>query len=193
MCLRFLAVYEDVSRWAEARGIRTVERQMDAGKAGEFNGVCVTMNLRYGAEEKSYYHAHALGSIVRWSLSRREVQGMFDDLRDAKKTNDHSRLEHEIERYRIFEIESSEYAVWLLAHLGHADEARPYSNFMRADLEALTIFHRTGQAPVWRDLFGRWNREVSTGYRQIAAFTPKEIPDFEPVMIDRQEILQRQS
>jgi hypothetical protein len=63
---------------------------------------------------------------------------------------------------------------------------------MRPDLEALTIFHKTGRAPVWQDFFREWNEEVATGRRQVLPFCPSDIPDFLPRRIERQEILQEQ-
>lgn len=194
MISAFEQVYQDIREWAETRGIRVREKQLAPGKAGEFDGVSATMNSSYDWEELAYYLVHALGSIVRWSLSRDAVQAMFDELRDAKeeKETDPSRLERSIDRYRAFEIESSEFAVWLLAELGHPAVASTYTNFMRADLEALTEFHRRGRAPVWRDFFARWNDEVARGQRQVEPFRPKPLPPFSPLRIENQEILQEQ-
>ncbi len=191
----FERLYQDIRAWAETQGIFVGEQQLDAKKAGVFNGVSATMNSDYSAEERSYYLIHALGSMVRWSLSQPAVQAMFNELRDAKKDReaDRDRLERAIEQYRTFEIESSEFAVWLLAELGHADVTPSYTNFMRADLESLTQYHRTGQAPVWRDFFAGWNDEVAHGRRQVASFTAKPIPPFLPVQVEKQEILQKQS
>ncbi len=164
-------------------------------QAGAFDGVSVTLNSAYGSEELTYYLAHALGSIARWSLSRAAVQGMFDELRAAKadRPPDVMRLERAIDGYRAFEIESSEFAVWLLAELGHGGAVASYTNFMRADLEALTEFHRTGRAPVWRDFYSRWNEEVAAGRRQVPPFHAKPIPPFTPAAIEKQEILQKQA
>jgi hypothetical protein len=117
------------------------------------------MNSKYDVEERTYYLVHALASIVRWSLSLPLIQRMFEELRAAKqeKHADPDRLERAIEQYRAFKVEPSEYAVWLLAKLG-ADEVVPsFTNFMRADLEALTLFHRFGRVPVWRDFFADRN------------------------------------
>jgi hypothetical protein len=64
---------------------------------------------------------------------------------------------------------------------------------MRADLEALTAFHRTGQAPVWREFFARRTEEVAAGRREVPTFRPKPIPPFTPLEIECQEILQKQA
>jgi hypothetical protein len=78
-------VYQDICQWALDHGIKVTEEPLDAGKAGEFTGDAVNMNSSYGTAEKAYYLVHALGSIVRWSLSHDDVQAMFDELRAAKK------------------------------------------------------------------------------------------------------------
>jgi hypothetical protein len=187
-------VYEAICRWATTQGISVGTRQLKANKAGEFDGVSVTMNSEYHVEERTFYLVHALGSMVRWSQSPPEIQGLFEELRAAKqeKHTDPDRLERAIEQYRAFEVESSEYAVWLLAQLG-ADEVVPsFTNFMRADLEALTLFHRFGRAPVWREFFADWNAELSLRRTTAAPFTPKPIPAFHPKQIEMQEILQEQ-
>src|ERR1041384_6324843 len=114
--MKFELMYLGICNWAESHGITVQDRELESRKAGEFDGHSVTMNARYAADERGYYLVHALGSIVRWSLSRSRVQRMFDELRDAKKarSNDPDRLESAIANYRAFEIESSEFAVWLL-------------------------------------------------------------------------------
>jgi hypothetical protein len=183
-----------VCPWAEAHGIRVADEHPRADKAGEFDGVSATMNDQYSAAERAYYPVHALGSMVLWALDRSAVQAMFDELRDAKKDkeSDPERLARAIERYRAFEIESSELAVWLLTELGHADAVASYTNFLRADLEALTEFHRRGKAPVWRDFFARWNDEVARGRRRVEPFRARAVPPFTTVRTEKQEALQRQ-
>ena len=119
---------------------------------------------------------------------------MFDELRSAKasKTSNPAGLKMAIDRFRGFEIESSQLAVWLLEKLGFPDAVRLYANFMRADLESITQYHRAGKAPVWRTFFARWNEEVRAGLRRVEPFHPQEIPHFTPRTIERQEILQEQ-
>ena len=170
----FERAYADVSAWAAAHGIAVGQRPLAPGTAGTFDGLSATMNSGYSAAERTYYFVHALGSVVRWSLSHDAVQAMFDELRGAKKdrAGDPDRLERAIDAYRAFEIESSEFAVWLLAELGHAAVVPSYTTFMRADLDALTEFHRTGKAPVWRDFFARWQEEIAAGRRQVQSYQP---------------------
>ena len=194
MVSSFEPIYTTVCAWARSKDISVRSTVLGPNKAGEFDGVSATMNSSYSAEERTYYLVHALGSIVRWSLSRAAVQEMFQELRAAKKTReqDPARLESAIDRYRAFEIESSEFAVWLLAELGHRNAISSFTNFMRADLEALTQFHHQGVAPVWRDFFARWNEDIRLGRRTVDEYQPKPIPNFEPRQIDKQEILQEQ-
>jgi len=195
MTAAFDNLYRHVCEWAEAHGIAVEDRRLKANKAGEFDGRSAVMNSEFTSEERAYYLAHALGSMVRWSLSQPVVQAMFDELRDAKKQKekDPGRLARAIDRYRGFEIESSQFAVGLLEELGHSEVVESYTNFMRADLEALTQFHRTGRAPVWKDFFALWNEQVAYGRLEVEPFEPKPIPAFTPRCIERQEILQKQA
>jgi len=186
-------ILEDVRAWAAAHGIRVGQRPLKPDHAGAFDGLSVTLNSGFKAEEVLPCLVHALGSIVLWSRSRAAVQGMFDELRAAKEDRaDAARLERAIKAYRAFETDSSEFAVWLLTELGHGDAVPSYTNFMHADLEALTGFHRTGRLPIWNDFFSRWNEEVACGRRQVPPFRPKPIPAFTPKAIENQVIMQKQ-
>jgi len=189
----FQQALQDVCGWAESHGIAVRQLPLGPGKAGAFDGLSVTLSPGYRAEDLTYYLAHALGSMVLWSSSRGQVQGLFKELRAAKADRgDAARLERALEAYGAFEAESSELAVWLLTELGHGDMVPSYTNFMRADLEALTVFHRTGQVPAWRSFFAQWNEEVATGRRIVPLFHPRPIPAFTPVAIENQEIVQGQ-
>jgi hypothetical protein len=189
----FEKIIGEIKSWCQSRGVEMQEQVLDSHKAGEFSGKLITTNRDYAAEERLYYLIHAIGSIVLWSKNKSSVQHMFDELREAKerKQDEPERLQGMIERYRSFEIESSELAVGLIMELGHSDIIPSYSNFMRADLEAMTEFHKTGRAPVWHKFFQEWNEEVAAGRRVPEPFSPKLIPPFCPVEIKKQEILQR--
>ena len=54
----------------------------------------------------------------------------------------------------------------------------------------MLIFHRTGEAPVWKDFFARWNEDVRSGARTVPPFPPRPIPPFQPAKIPKQEIVQ---
>ena len=194
MSTAFPRVYHAIGNWARLQNVEVRDEELPKGKAGEFNGVTVTMNRTYDLEERAYYLIHALGSIVTWSLDKCDVQAMFDELRAAKevKAADAARFERAILRYRAFEIGSSEFAVWLLADLSFPEVVAPYTNFMRADLEAMTRFHREGIAPVWHIFFSQWNEDVARGRVKIDLFEPKPVPSFHVAEIEKQEILQQQ-
>ena len=57
-------------------------------------------------------------------------------------------------------------------------------------MEAMRVFHSTGQAPVWRDFFTDWNEQVRHGARTITPLAARPIPDFRATPIPKQEIVQ---
>jgi len=185
--------FHAVVKWCQAHGIVVTEGALPPEKAGEFTGRRVLMNREFSSQDRIFYLTHAVGSIVIWSRDNRDVQQMFTELREAKKDRESqpNRLKQAIDRYRAFEIHSSELAIGLLHECQCSDLIGPYTNFMRADLEAMTEFHRTGKAPVWRDFFSRWNEDVAAGRRHLEPFQVQPIPEFEPVEFEKQEILQR--
>src|SRR4051794_15379293 len=145
MANSFDSLYDHLEEWAEAHGIAVRQSKLDPETPGEFDGLTVTINRDFGPKERAFYLAHSIGSIVRWALHAAGCRVLFDEL-DAAKANrdDTASLDRALERYRGFETVASEYAVWLLAELGRADVIPDYTNFWRADLEAMTIHHRTG-------------------------------------------------
>jgi hypothetical protein len=185
---------ETLIDWARHHGIDVGYKRFPDGKAGEFDGLTVFMNPSYESRERLYYAVHAIGSIVIWCRDRDAIQQVFNELREAKKhkSSEPDRFVAAIERYRRFETESSDYAVWILQEIGAGSEIPAYTNLMRADLEAMTQFHEIGQAPVWNEFFARWNSEVTAGERTVNPFEPKRAKDFHAVKIETQEILQRQ-
>jgi hypothetical protein len=193
MEIAFQQVIEALHRWCQGHDIQFEERSLPSQQAGEFTGPAIVMNRDFPAEDRLYYLVHALGSIVRWSLSRDDVQRMFDELRDAKEQKDAEpeRFERAVAAYRAFETESSEFAVWLLREVGHPETIDSYTRFMRADLESMTQFHRTGHAPKWGEFFRQWCADVAAGRRRVEPYQPKPIPPFQPVTTEWQEILQR--
>lgn len=194
MEIAFGQVHADLRDWAAARGMAVYESQLSLDKAGEFDGTSAMVNAAFAAENHVYYLARALGSIILWSLGKDAVQAMFDELHVAKehKAVQAERLQRAINRYRDFEMESSELAVGILEELDHPEAIDSYSNFMRADLEAMTQAHHDAKAPVWHSFFARWNEEVARGQRVIEPFPAKDIARFKPIKIKRQEILQKQ-
>jgi hypothetical protein len=187
----FDSLIERLGTWAEKVGIRVQSERFGPETAAKFDGLSVTLNPVFLAEDRAYYLAHALGTIVTWSLHVPNCQAVIDDLRDAKAGHGTTPLEEAIARYRAFEERTSEYAVGLLSEIGCPEFVHSYSNFMRADLEAMTEYHRRGTAPVWRDFFAEWNRDVAAGRRAVHPFRTAPVPQFHPARIPLQEVLQK--
>jgi hypothetical protein len=185
-------LFDDLRRFIEGFGVRVVLKEMDIEKPGEFDGLTITINPKHDATAASYYLAHAFGSIVQWSTATDMARRVYDGLRTAKKrrNEDPTRFEQALSRYRIFEQTSSEHAVWMLAQLGHSDAVADYTTFFRADVEAMTVFHRTGKAPAWPEFYADWKRRVAAGEIRIDPFTPKPFSSFQPRRIEHQEVLQ---
>jgi hypothetical protein len=179
----------DLIEYAGSHGIEMRKKNMDVEKPGEFDGQTITINPKHDRQALSFYVAHALGSIYQWSTDFEHSKKVFDQLREAKKERG-IRFEEALERWRRFEETSSDHAVWLLGHLGHEEAVRPYTVFFRADIEAMTIFHRTGKEPRWPDFFAEWKEKVARGEIQIEPFHAKPIGPFEPAKIEKQEVLQ---
>jgi hypothetical protein len=178
---------DDLIAYTESCGIRVRRRNMDLEKPGEFDGPTITINPKHDREALAFYMAHALGSIYQWSTDFEHSKKVFDGLRDAKKQPP---IDEALERWRRFEATSSDHAVWALGHLRYQDAVRPYTVFFRADIEAMTIFHRTGKEPRWPDFFADWKEKVGRGEIQIEPFQPRPIGPFTPVTIEKQEVLQ---
>src|SRR4029079_2659599 len=138
---------------------------MDIEKPGEFDGLTIAINPLHHPESRSYYLAHAFGSIVQWSTDFERAQKVFDELRTAtaRRQKQPDRFEEALRAYRRFEQTSSEHAVWVLEQTCHRRAVRPYTIFFRADLEAMTIFHRTGHTPRWPEFYAQWKRRAKSG------------------------------
>jgi hypothetical protein len=180
-------ILDDLAQFVRSCGIDLRTRNMNVEKPGEFDGPSLTINPKHDRQALSFYVAHALGSIYQWSTDFEHSQKVFNDLREAKKTD---RFETALERWRLFEQSSSDYAVWVLDHIGHADAIERYTVFFRADIEAMTIFHRTGKEPRWPDFFAEWRQKVARGEIRVEPFHPKPMAAFKPVKIEKQEVLQ---
>lgn len=182
-------LFEDLARFIRSHGVDVRTREMDIETPGEFDGPTITINPVHNREALSYYLAHSFGSIYQWSTNVEHAQAVFDALREAKKGT-RPRFEPALERWRRFEEISSEHAVWALAHVGHAEAIEPYTVFFRADIEAMTIFHRTGKEPQWPEFFHDWKDGVARGTIRIEPFRPKPVTRFRPVKIATQEVVQ---
>jgi hypothetical protein len=182
-------VFDDLERFTSAHGVEVRLEKMDLEKPGVFDGPSITINPVHDREAASYYLAHSFGSIYQWSTNFEQAQTVFDGLRDAKRAKD-ARFEEALSAWRLFEQTSSDHAVWVLDQAGHADAIAPYTVFFRADIEAMTVFHRTGKEPRWPDFSAEWKAKVSRGEIRIEPFRPKPVARFRPVRIEKQEVLQ---
>jgi hypothetical protein len=181
--------FEDLETFITSHGVLVRLRTLEVEKPGEFDGPSITINPKHDREACCYYLAHSFGSIYQWSTDFERAQKVFEDLRDAKRKKRRG-FEDALEAWRRFEESSSEHAVWMLGEIGHADSIDPYTVFFRADLEAMTVFHRTGKEPRWPDFFAEWKQKVATGELQVEPFQPRTIAPFTPVRIEKQEVLQ---
>jgi hypothetical protein len=182
---------DGLAEFVRSRGIELRTRNMDVEKPGEFDGPSITINPKHDRQALSFYAAHALGSIYQWSTDFEHAQKVFDDLRQAKETGGEAdRFEESLAQWRRFEATSSDHAVWVLGDIGHAGAIEPYTVFFRADIEAMTIFHRTGKEPRWPDFFAEWKQKMARGEIRVEPFHPRPMAPFKPVKIEKQEVLQ---
>ena len=103
---------------------------------------------------------------------------------------DPGRFEAALARFRAFEERASEYSVHTLGLVGHAWAIPAFTLFFRADLEAITIFHREGRAPIWSRFFHRVRDEAAAGARVVEPFMPVPVPPFRPVRFEPQVVKQ---
>ena len=182
-------LFADLQHFVTARGVRVELRNMAIEKPGEFDGPSITINPKHDREACCYYLAHSFGSIYQWSTDSGHARAVFEALRDAKGGTG-TALERALAAWQTFEQTSSEHAVWVLGEIGHAETVRPYTVFFRADIEAMTIFHRTGKEPAWPEFFAEWRERVARGEIPVEPFRPKPVARFRPVRIEKQEVLQ---
>lgn len=182
-------LFSDLERFVRFHGIHIRDKPMDVEKPGEFDGPTITINPKHERQALAFYLAHSFGSIYQWSTDFEHARKVFGDLHDAKKDSADA-FEPALEQWRLFEQRSSDHAVWVLSEIGHRDEIDPYTIFFRADIEAMTVFHRTGKEPRWPDFFAEWKAKVARGEIRIDPFTPKPIARFRPVRIEKQEVVQ---
>ena len=182
-------LFSDLERFITSHGVDVRLREMEVEKPGEFDGPSITINPKHDREACCYYLAHSFGSIYQWSTDFERARKVFDRLRNAKGKKS-PEFEEALDAWRRFEQTSSEYAVGVLREIGHAEAIDPYTVFFRADIEAMTVFHRTGKEPRWPDFFAAWKEKVGSGKIHIEPFGPKPVAPFRPVRIEKQEVLQ---
>ena len=182
-------LFADLERFITSHGVLVCLRKMKVEKPGEFDGPSITINPVHDRESCCYYLAHSFGSVYQSSTDPHHARRVFDALRDAKRQKGRY-FEEALEAWRAFEQTSSEHAVWVLEEIGHAGAVGPYTVFFRADIEAMTIFHRTGKEPRWPDFFAEWKQKVASGEIRVKPFRPKPVARFRPARIEKQEVLQ---
>lgn len=187
-------LYQALAERAPRYGISIRQTALDPEVPGKFDGPTITLNRDYDAAERAFYLAHSIGSVAEWSLHFERSQAVMEEVRRAKRTSgqDEARLTRAVEAYLAFENRTWELSLWLLQDLGQESFASAFTNFGRADLESMRIFHTTGKAPVWREFFAAWNEEVRRGQRSVSPFSPRPIPDFQARPIPQQEIVQEE-
>jgi hypothetical protein len=183
------AAFDALARRIRDDGVAVTVEPMDPETPARFDGPSITINEGQGDAERCYYLAHSFGSIAAWSLDFERVHHMFETLRAAKQSRDAARLDDAIEAFARFEEVASEYAVWLLEATLLRRLVEAYTEFFRADLDAMRIFHRTGKAPTWDEFFAGWRERARRGDVTIAPYTPRPIPPFRPVRIPEQEVV----
>jgi hypothetical protein len=181
--------------WAGDHGIQVNDVALGPETPGAFDGPTVTLNPVYDAASRAFILAHSLGSVVVWAVDYARSQAVYDDLRAAKKAkdSDRDRFEHALAAWSAFEEAASEYAVGLLAEVGHDWAVRPYTEFARADLEMMLAFHRDGRAPVWREFFADWRGRAACGEVHVQPYLPRPTPPgFRPLRIRPQEVVREE-
>ena len=176
----------------QSTGVSVGWRRMKPDTPAIFDGLSIVLNDDHELGEITYYLVHSLGSIVGWSVDTPRVKQLFEELRASKETKDvePERFERALATFRRFEEASSEIGVGILDRTGLGSLADDFSEFFRADLEAITIFHRTGILPIWSEFFAAWHRDLAEGRREPRPFAARETPAFTPVKIEVQEVKQ---
>ena len=182
-------LFNDLERFVSSSGVQVRLREMDLEKPGEFDGPTITINPAHDRQACCYYLAHSFGSIYQWSTDFEHARKVFGEIRDTKR-GPQGGFEAALQRWRRFEEVSSDHAVWVLAATGHEDTIDAYTVIFRADIEAMSIFHRTGKEPRWPDFLAEWRERVAKGEIRVDPFRPKPVSRFQPVRIEKQEVLQ---
>jgi hypothetical protein len=185
-------VYDRLESRIESGGVRVLARKLGPETTGVFDGLSITTNTACDLETRCYNLAHSFGHIAQWSLDYPRFRQLYDRLHAAKadRQADPEALEQALRRFREYEEDASGYAAWLLFDTGNADILPRFTNFARADIEAIVAFHRDGHAPPWQRFFEDWNAKVGRGELTLKPFEPRPIPAFTPIAIAPQAVIQ---
>ncbi len=190
----FGRLYADLDRRTGAYGVRVISRRLPPETPAKFDGPTVALDPGCDPESRSFYLAHALGSIARWSTDTAVTRAVFDELHaaEASRESDPGRFDRAVAGHLAFEERSSGHAVWLLAEVGHAWAVPGYTSFFRADMAAIAEYHRRGVAPVWREFYPAWKERMARGKVRIEPFESRPVPAFRAIPIPTQEVLREE-
>jgi hypothetical protein len=189
--LNWSMIYDRLKARIESCGVSVTSRVMGLETTGVFDGLSITTNTAFEPETRCHNIAHSFGHIVQWSLDFPRFHALYESLH-AAKTNKAAApwtLELALQHVRAYEEEASQYAVWLLEATDSSDAVGDFTNFARADIEAIVVFHRNGAAPIWDRFFAEWNERVARGELHVQPFIPKPIPPFTPIAIPAREVI----
>ena len=181
-------VLEALLSWIREHGVIVRHETLPADTPAVFDGRSITLNTRFSTAEQALYAAHSFGSIVGWSLDRQGTETLFSELEEAKtrRRREKERFERALTVFRHFEEASNEFGVDVLQQVGAADWQIPYSEFFRADLDAMTLYHQEGVLPLWPLFFEGWRTRHPE--RASLTFPSHPIPAFTPQSIPAQEV-----
>jgi hypothetical protein len=190
--LDWTSVYERLKARIESAGVTVHAERLGPHTTGVFDGLSITTNTDCDRATRCYNMAHSFGHIAQWSLRYAHFQALYEELNAAKanKQADPLALERALQRFRRYEEEASQYATWLLANSGNGGAIPTFTDFARADIEAIVGFHRAGVVPAWREFFAEWKAKAARGEVDATAFEPRPIPPFTPIHIPPQEVIQ---
>jgi hypothetical protein len=186
-------VYDRLRARIEAAGVAVRARHLAPDTTGVFDGLSITTNSAFDLATRCHNVAHSFGHIAQWSMDTPRFRQLYEDLNAAKanKAADPEALRRALGHFREYEEEASQYAAWLMRETGSADALPDFTNFARADIEAIVAFHRDGAAPVWHTFFADWNARLARGEFRLREFEPKPVRAFTPVPIPIQEVIQQ--
>ena len=185
-------IHQRLNDRIEASGVCVKCQRLGPETTGVFDGLSITTNSGCDRQTRCHNMGHAFGHIVQWSLETARCQELYETLYSAKdrKLDDPAALERALDLFRLYEEEASGYAAWLLIDTGNAAALASFTPFARADIEAIVSYHRDGVAPIWSDFFEAWQARTQRGEIAVKEFVPKEIPPFQPRLIEPQEVVQ---
>jgi len=189
--LDWRTVFARLARRVSRSGVAVRREILGPETTGIFDGTSITMNATCDLETQCHNMGHAFGHIIQWSIAEVKCQQLYDELYRAKDraAEAPTELERALQAFREYEEDASRYAVGLLLEVDCAWAIPAFTNFARADIEAIVSYHHTGTAPIWDEFFAKWRDDVKRGVIHIAPFGPLAIPSFTPIGITPQQVV----